>query len=96
MVGESLREGRERPGPAERRLERIWLGLRTADGVPWDEVETAGREARIEAWRAEGWIVGDVDRLRLTPQGWLRLDPLAAEIAGWSREDAERTRRPTA
>lgn len=83
-AGASLREGRERPGPAERRLERVWLGLRTARGVPWDEVDAHGHEARLAAWRAEGWIEDDGGRLRLTPEGWLRLDPLATEIAGWS------------
>lgn len=83
-AGAPLREGRERPGPDERRLERIWLGLRTARGVPWEEIDVRGREARLEAWRAEGWIEDDGERFRLTPDGWLRLDPLATEIAGWS------------
>ena len=94
--GASLREGCERPGPAERRLERIWLGLRTVEGVPWSEVETTGRESRIEAWRAEGWIAADDDRFRLTPEGWLRLDPVAAEVAGWSNDGTNRIGRTTA
>lgn len=95
-AGASLRDGRERPGPAQRRLERVWLGLRTSDGVAWDDVEPAGREPRIEAWRAEGWLAPDDDRLRLTPEGWLRLDTIAAEVAGWSNERTNRTRRSTA
>lgn len=95
-AGAPLREGRERPGRTERRLERIWLGLRTAEGVPWGEIAKAGREARLDAWRAEGWIAEDGDRLRLTPEGWLRLDTLAAEVAGWSTDDTHRIRRTTA
>ena len=94
--GAPRREGRERPGPAERRLERVWLGLRTAAGVPWSDVEAAGHEARIDAWRAEGWIVADGDRLRLTPEGWLRLDPLAAEVADWVKDGMQRIGRTTA
>lgn len=85
-AGESLREGRERPGTSERRLERIWLGLRTRRGVPWTEVGAEGREATLEAWRAEGWIEPDGAALRLTAAGWLRLDPIAAEVAGWRDE----------
>ena len=82
-AGESLREGGERPTPEERPLERIWLGLRTRRGLPWEEIPVE-RASRIDAWRREGWIAEDPHRLRLTPEGWLRLDPLAAEIADWS------------
>lgn len=56
------------------RLEQLYLGLRTAEGVPaaWIPAEAAAR------WRAAGWArVGD-GRVRLTPEGWLRLDALVA------------------
>jgi len=95
-AGAPLREGSERPTPAQRRLERVWLGLRTDVGVRWDEVDVEGREARLAAWRDEGWIAEDGEFLRLTPEGWLRLDPLAAEVAGWSTDADELTRRTTA
>lgn len=85
---ESVREGRERPGPTELRLERIWLGLRTRSGVPWTEVGAEGHEAKLEAWRREGWIEPDGVALRLTSTGWLRLDPIATEVAGWSNDPA--------
>lgn len=90
-----LREGRERPTSEERRLERIWLGLRTEPGVPWKDVGAPGdarAEARIDGWRRAGWLVPDERRLRLTPEGWLRLDPIAAEIAGWRSESTEKLR----
>jgi len=96
VTGAPLREGRERAGPAERRLERVWLGLRTSAGLSWDDVDPAGREGRIEAWRAERWIAPDEERLRLTPAGWLRLDAIAAEVAGWSDEETNRSGRSTA
>lgn len=92
-AGASLREGRERPNAEQRRLERIWLGLRTREGVPWEEVAFHGREARIETWRREDWIEPDDRRLRLTAEGWLRLDPLVAEIAGWTSEATDEPRR---
>ncbi|MGD8497023.1 MAG: radical SAM family heme chaperone HemW [Gemmatimonadales bacterium] len=81
---DTLREGRERPDSAARRLERIWLGLRTRAGVPWAEVGPVGHEAKLASWRDEGWIAPDGAALRLTPAGWLRLDPIAAEVAGWT------------
>lgn len=56
------------------RLEELYLGLRTAEGVPagWVPGELAAR------WRAAGWARADRARVRLTPEGWLRLDALVA------------------
>jgi oxygen-independent coproporphyrinogen-3 oxidase len=59
-------------------LEEIYLGLRTSDGLP------AGRlgPETIEAWTGAGWARKDPDgRVRLTPEGWLRLDALVASAA---------------
>lgn len=78
-----LRAGRERSDAAGGRLERVWLGLRTDRGISVDEVPPRARE-RLEAWRRAGWTVPAESRIRLTPEGWLRLDSLASEIAGWS------------
>lgn len=79
---ESLREGREYLDDDQRRLERVWLDLRTTRGL--DEKDVVGSAARgqLDAWRAAGWL-DEGERMRLTPAGWLRLDALAAEVAGW-------------
>lgn len=36
------------------RLERIWMALRTAAGLPTDDLPTRARR-RVEAWRTRGW-----------------------------------------
>lgn len=74
--------------PAES-LERLWLGLRTREGLAAgdDRWETALAE-RLPEWEAEGWVRVDGGRVRATVEGWLRLDELVAEIgrdAGPSR-----------
>jgi oxygen-independent coproporphyrinogen-3 oxidase len=79
---ESLREGQEILDHDQRRLERIWLGLRTSRGLDTEGMIGAAARAQVDAWRAEGWI-NEGERLRLTPAGWLRLDALATEVAGW-------------
>lgn len=61
----------------ENRLaERVYLGLRTSAGL-----EIAGREAALVAlWRDAGWAMIDGSVLRLSAEGWLRLDSLAASL----------------
>jgi oxygen-independent coproporphyrinogen-3 oxidase len=77
--GSSLRAGRERPDPAARRLEALWLGLRTRRGISPPVSEAAAR--RIRRWTDAGWARIDADgRLRLTPRGWLRMDAIVAEL----------------
>jgi coproporphyrinogen III oxidase-like Fe-S oxidoreductase len=76
--GSPVVEGEERLSPQEVRLEELYLGLRTADGLPAERVpaETTGR------WTASGWATVSDGRLRLTPEGWLRLDALVASVSG--------------
>lgn len=59
------------------RLEETYLGLRTSDGVPRWHVP----DALSAKWRAAGWAEVGSDRVRLTPEGWLRLDALVGEVA---------------
>ncbi len=75
-AGEPVQEGREELAPAARRLERLYLGLRTSQGVSAGLVPApvAGQ------WQAEGWAELDSGRLRLTVEGWLRLDALVAAV----------------
>jgi oxygen-independent coproporphyrinogen-3 oxidase len=69
--------GRERLDEPQRRLEALYLGLRSTAGVPLDLVPPAVRTR----WEAAGWAAGAAGRLSLSPEGWLRLDALVAEAA---------------
>ena len=72
--GESVRAGSEELGDEARALESLYLGLRTDAGLPTDEVPETARAA----WVREGWANASGGRLRLTVEGWLRLDALVA------------------
>jgi oxygen-independent coproporphyrinogen-3 oxidase len=62
---------------AENRLtEAVYLGLRTSNGLV---IET-GDEPVIDSWVAQRWVERRAKRAALTPQGWLRLDALAADL----------------
>jgi oxygen-independent coproporphyrinogen-3 oxidase len=57
--------------------ERTYLGLRTNGGLALANEEVA----RVSAWIDQGWgALHDGNHLVLTPQGWLRLDALAADL----------------
>lgn len=58
-------------------LEELYLGLRTADGVPAGLVDPGS----LVSWTASGWALERGGRVRLTPEGWLRLDALVASLA---------------
>jgi len=75
-------EDREQIGPTEARLERTWLGLRTAGGIP-EAALTPAQRALAERWTADGLAERTApQRLRLTPRGWLLLDRLTVELDG--------------
>ncbi|MFW5947905.1 MAG: coproporphyrinogen III oxidase, partial [Gemmatimonadota bacterium] len=80
-AGRSPRADAERLDDAAVRLERIWLGLRTAGGLDRGEL-TAEQREEAARWQAAGWAEADADRLRLTPEGWLLLDRLAVALDG--------------
>lgn len=75
-AGQDPVEGRETIGAEPAAAERIYLGLRTIDGL---ELRPDERQ-RVEAWIGAGWATLEGSRLRLTPQGWLRLDALVAQL----------------
>jgi putative oxygen-independent coproporphyrinogen III oxidase len=61
---------------AERiRLEDLYLGLRTSDGLD----PAALPAAVVTQWVGEGWANVDT-RVRLTAEGWLRLDALVGQV----------------
>jgi oxygen-independent coproporphyrinogen-3 oxidase len=55
-------------------LEEVYLGLRTVEGLGRDRLPAD----TVSAWVDAGWAVATPTRLRLTAEGWLRLDALAA------------------
>ena len=72
--------GEETPSPEQIRLETLWLGLRTVQGL---ETAKLGRSVRpvLRRWEAAGWASRSEGRARLTPKGWLILDELTLELA---------------
>ncbi|MEZ0333739.1 MAG: radical SAM family heme chaperone HemW [Gemmatimonadales bacterium] len=57
-------------------IEELYLGLRTTEGLSADRIEAETRQR----WAADGWAEVVGDRLRLTAEGWLRLDALVAHL----------------
>jgi oxygen-independent coproporphyrinogen-3 oxidase len=70
--GESVIGGTETLGDDARALERRYLGLRTEAGLAATELPENTRES----WLREGWATVAGGRIRLTVEGWLRLDAL--------------------
>ncbi|HSH74524.1 MAG TPA: radical SAM family heme chaperone HemW [Longimicrobiales bacterium] len=79
LAGTLPEEAREELDAEAEALERIWLGLRTAEGLPRARLAPEAR-VLVERWEGAGLAARDGDRLRLTPLGWLELDGLAVEM----------------
>ncbi|HYF39613.1 MAG TPA: hypothetical protein VD930_08005, partial [Gemmatimonadales bacterium] len=77
MAGASPLAGREQLDREAIELEELYLGLRTSEGLPVARLEPDTRTR----WEKSGWAKKVQDRLRLTPEGWLRLDSLVPAIA---------------
>lgn len=78
-AGLDVAGGRELLTPDNRRAENVYLGLRTVAGL----AAGAGDLAKAKDWAAAGWARIDDGVVRLTPEGWLRLDALAAGLTGF-------------
>ena len=88
--GESPVAGREILRPEQARLETLYLGLRTSDGIELPDPLPGGLAATVSAWVVARWAevesggapadAAGRTRLRLTPRGWLRLDELTAAL----------------
>jgi coproporphyrinogen III oxidase-like Fe-S oxidoreductase len=61
-------------------LEDMYLGLRSSSGVGVDQIPPE----IVEKWREQGWAQAERSRVRLTPQGWLRLDALVSALTAYS------------
>jgi oxygen-independent coproporphyrinogen-3 oxidase len=75
----------ERLTGAQALAERLFLGLRTSDGVPRDVLDaraaaTPALRRRIDDWLADGLMDADRDRVRLTERGFLLSDALFVEL----------------
>lgn len=73
-------EGAEVLTDANRHAERVYLGLRTIDGLVLTDAELAV----AAPWFEHGWfeftVIGGERRARCTPNGWLLLDRLASDL----------------
>ena len=76
QAGRDPVEGREVLAGDQAAAERVYLGLRTVDGLELTPAESG----KVGPWIAAGWATLEGSRLRLTPQGWLRLDALVAQL----------------
>ena len=76
--GESAITDSERLTDSNRVAEKVYLGLRTKGGLV---ISDADRQS-ADKWSQQGWANIDGDRVRLTSEGWLRLDSLAAALTG--------------
>jgi oxygen-independent coproporphyrinogen-3 oxidase len=91
-AGRSPVEQEEALTPEQRELERVYLALRTADGL---DVSSASDRLRPRPsgsplgppsdWVERGWVERSGGRLRCTPEGWLRLDALVDALTGSGR-----------
>jgi oxygen-independent coproporphyrinogen-3 oxidase len=75
----------ERLTPRQRLSERLFLGLRTSDGVPaaWLAERLMGDAAlrrRVASWEEAGLLRRDGDRVRLTEAGFLVSDDLFVSL----------------
>jgi oxygen-independent coproporphyrinogen-3 oxidase len=75
----------ERVDAEQALAEQLFLGLRTSDGVPREALErrvavTPALRARVDAWIADGLMVRDAARVRLTERGFLVSDALFVEL----------------
>jgi oxygen-independent coproporphyrinogen-3 oxidase len=82
-AGESPLDGEETIDNDAARLEAVWLGLRTREGVVLAPGQLRADEL-VARWVAEDWARREAwqneRRVALTLEGWLRLDRLAVEL----------------
>jgi oxygen-independent coproporphyrinogen-3 oxidase len=77
-VGATVVSGSEQLSDEAVRLEQTYLGLRTKEGLPREDLAPEVAEAWVQA----GWALADTgERVRLTAEGWLRLDALVASVS---------------
>ena len=80
--GRSPRAGEETIAPDTARRERLWLGLRTIEGIELTEEEVGRVQSsrRFADLAKVGYAVLEGQRLRLTRAGFLLADALCLEL----------------
>jgi oxygen-independent coproporphyrinogen-3 oxidase len=78
LAGRDPVADREHLDDSQRFLERVFLGLRTAEGLPASEAERVAQGPLLAAERA-GWLTVS-DRVRPTPAGWLVVEALVSSL----------------
>jgi oxygen-independent coproporphyrinogen III oxidase len=76
--GDTILAGSETLSDENRLAEKVYLGLRTSAGLSVAETD----RPHVDRWQHEGWATRDGDTVRLTSEGWLRLDSLASALTG--------------
>ncbi len=77
--GRSPVESEETLTDEQREVERIYLALRTVEGLPVTAPYRPLPPVTAQ-WAALGWIEVSDQQLRCTPEGWLRLDSLISDL----------------
>jgi oxygen-independent coproporphyrinogen-3 oxidase len=75
--GRSAVESEETLAEDQRAIERVYLGLRTVEGLPLAALRRPSPPPHLAA---QGWIVVRDGRVKCTPEGWLRLDSIVSEF----------------
>jgi oxygen-independent coproporphyrinogen-3 oxidase len=78
-AGRSPEEEREALDGAALRLERVWLGLRTSEGLSLAGLGTRAADL-ARTWESSGLAAVEGGTVRLTAEGWLLLDRLAVQL----------------
>lgn len=78
VAGRSPIESEEVLTTEQQELERLYLALRTDQGLPLTALSRP--LPPVPAWVGRGWAVIRDDRVILTGQGWLRLDALVGDL----------------
>jgi oxygen-independent coproporphyrinogen-3 oxidase len=73
-------ESEEQLTAEQRDLERLYLSLRTSAGLPLADLSHS--PSAWAPWVDAGWVQIVDDRVRCTPEGWLRLDALVRALTG--------------
>ena len=64
----------------QRELERLYLSLRTAEGLSLSDLPRPSPS--LPVWVEHGWVSLREGRAVCSPEGWLRLDALVRDLTG--------------
>jgi oxygen-independent coproporphyrinogen-3 oxidase len=75
--------GEEQLSPSGARQERLWLGLRTVEGVELSphELTTLAADGRTQAMLGAGYLEFECSQLRLTSSGFAIADAVSVDVA---------------